>query len=290
MKISIDGRLVPERQASVSVFDHGLLYGDGVFEGIRIYNGRVFKLQEHLDRLYEGARAIAMTIPVSPAKLTRDVLAACRANRLRDGYIRLVVTRGKGSLGLSPHSCAKPRIIIIAASIQLYPKELYRTGMSIITCGTPRNLPEATNPRVKSLNYLNNIMAKIEAQNAGVPEGIMLNALGHVAEATGDNVFAVRRGALYTPPVWSGILKGITRDTVMELAAGAGVRVEESVMTRFDLYTADEIFLTGTAAEVIAVTKIDGRTIGDGAPGPVTCRLSQMFSKYARAHGTPIPA
>lgn len=288
MKICMNGKLVAGKDAKVSVFDHGLLYGDGVFEGIRIYNNRVFKLREHLARLYASAKAIALEIPVSPAKLERDVLATCRANRLRDGYIRLVVTRGPGTLGLNPFNCRKPQIIIIAATIQLYPKEMYETGMAVITAGTMRNLAEACNPRIKSLNYLNNVMAKIEAINAGVPECVMFNNLGQVAEASGDNIFIVRRGALVTPPVWAGILEGITRDTVMELARADGMPVIEEPMSRYDLFTAEEMFLTGTAAEVVSVTRMDGRRIGPGRPGPVTLRLARLYGEYARAHGVEI--
>lgn len=288
LKISINGKLVAEKDAKISVFDHGLLYGDGVFEGIRIYNGRVFKLPEHLDRLYDSARAIALTPPITKERMTRDVLAACAANKLRDGYIRLIVTRGPGNLGLNPYHCKKPWVIVIAAAIQLYPKELYETGMAVITAGTPRAQPEALNPRIKSLNYLNNILAKIEGINAGVMECIMLNSLGHVSEATGDNVFIVKNGALITPPPWSGILKGITRDTVMDLARAAGIPVREEVLARYDLFTADEVFLTGTAAEIISVTHVDGRPIANGKPGRLTLDLGAQFAAYARAHGTEI--
>lgn len=290
MKIHFDGKLVPERDARVSVFDHGLLYGDGVFEGIRIYNGRVFKLTEHLERLYDSAKAIRLVIPVPMKKLEAQVLDTCRANRLRDGYIRLVVTRGKGNLGLNPFTCKRACVIIIAASIQLYPKELYETGMAVITVPTARTANEAVNPRIKSLNYLNNILAKIEGLDSGAPEAILLNSLGQVAEATGDNVFVVRRGALITPPAWCGILEGITRNTVLDLAREAGIPAREEPLSRYDLYTADEMFLTGSAAEIIAVTKVDGRAIGAGQPGPVTVRLARTFSAYARASGTDIHA
>lgn len=288
MKVYINGRLVPKKEAVVSVFDHGLLYGDGVFEGIRAYNGRVFLLDEHIARLYDSARAIALKIPIRPKQMAAVVVATCKANRVRDGYIRLIVTRGEGTLGLNPYNCRRPQIICIAGAIQLYPKELYETGMAIVTVGTLRNHTEAVNPRIKSLNYLNNVLAKIEAINAGVMECILLNPQGYVAEASGDNVFIVRAGALITPPTWCGALRGITRDAVMRLATELGYPVREDVLTRYDLYTADEVFLTGTAAEIIGVTAIDRRPIGDGRPGPITRRLAAAFADYARSHGTPI--
>ena len=288
MKIYINGKMVPERDAKISVFDHGLLYGDGVFEGIRAYNGRVLALEEHVDRLYASAQAIDLKIPKSKDSMCKAVVRTCKANRIRDGYIRLVVTRGVGSLGLNPYLCEKPQIIIIAASIQLYPRKLYTSGMSIITVGTTRNVPEAINPRIKSLNYLNNVLAKIEAINSGVMECIMLNAQGYVAEATGDNVFLVGGDTLVTPPVWCGILDGITRKIVMRLAQELGFTMKEDVLTRYDLYTADEVFLTGTAAEIIPVVNIDRRTIGPGNPGPVTGKLVKAYRKYVREHGTEI--
>lgn len=288
MKVWINGRLVGEKDAKISVFDHGLLYGDGVFEGIRAYNGRVFLLDAHLARLWDSAKAIALTIPMSRDALTRAVVATCRANRLRDGYIRLVVTRGVGTLGLNPYLCRKAQTIIIAGSIQLYPPELYESGMAVVTVGTHRNLPEAVNPRIKSLNYLNNVLAKIEAINAGVMECILLNGQGYVAEASGDNIFLVRDRTLVTPPTWCGALRGITRDAVMRLAAGLGYDVREEVITRYDLYVADEVFLTGTAAEIIGVTTIDRRPIGNGRPGPVTRQLAAEFAAYARSTGEPI--
>jgi branched-chain amino acid aminotransferase len=288
MKVWINGKLYPEKNAKISVFDHGLLYGDGVFEGIRAYNGRVFLLDEHLDRLWDSAKAIALTIPMSREEMIDAVLEACRANRVKDGYIRLVVTRGVGTLGLNPYVCKSPQVIIIAGTIQLYPPELYKQGMSVVTVGTHRNLPEAVNPRIKSLNYLNNVLAKIEAVNAGVMECILLNAQGYVAEASGDNVFIVKGRTLITPPTWCGALRGITRDAVMRLAPPLGYEVCEDVLTRYDLYTADEVFLTGTAAEIIAVTTVDRRPIGEGRPGPITRRLAQEFAAYARSTGTPI--
>lgn len=288
MKIFLNGRLVDESRAMVSVFDHGLLYGDGVFEGIRAYNGRVFKLDEHLDRLYRSAKAIALVIPMAKDALARAVVRTCKANGVRDGYIRLVVTRGVGTLGLNPFNCKQPQVIIIAGGIQLYPKKLYETGLSIITVGTMRNQAEAVNPRIKSLNYLNNVLAKIEAMNAGVMECIMLNPQGYVAEASGDNVFALRGKTLLTPPPWCGSLEGITRAVVMELAPEHGLTVNENVMTRYDLYTADEVFLTGTAAEIISVVNVDQRVIGNGRPGPVTRKLAKHFHAYAQRSGTPI--
>jgi branched-chain amino acid aminotransferase len=288
MKIYMNGKIVPEKQAVVSVFDHGLLYGDGVFEGIRAYNGRVFKLDEHVDRLYRSAAAIALKIPMTKAEMAQAVVDTCKANRVRNGYVRLVVTRGVGELGLNPYLCKKPQVIVIAGAIQLYPKELYEKGMSVVTVGTVRNHVEALNPRIKSLNYLNNIMAKIEAINSGVLECIMLNPQGYVAEASGDNIFAIHGRRLLTPPSWCGALEGITRNTVIELAKEAGYEVAEDVMTRYDLYTADEVFLTGTAAEIISVTNIDRRTIGDGAPGRITGELCAAFRKLAANTGTPI--
>ncbi|HEY4953195.1 MAG TPA: branched-chain-amino-acid transaminase, partial [Verrucomicrobiae bacterium] len=262
MKIFIDGKFYSERDAKISVFDHGLLYGDGIFEGIRAYNGRVFKLKEHIERLFCSAKAILLEIPLSPGKISEAILATCRANKLRDGYIRLVVTRGVGTLGLNPRSCKKPSIIIIADKIQLYPPEYYQRGLDIITVPTVRNLHSALNPAIKSLNYLNNILAKIEANNGGCEEAVMLNAEGFVAECTGDNLFIVKNGELFTPPLSAGALYGITRQTVIELAEQSGLKVSEPNLTRYDLFNADECFLTGTGAELIPVVKIDGRVIG----------------------------
>lgn len=288
MKIYLNGKLVPERQAKISVFDHGLLYGDGVFEGIRSYNGRVFMLDEHVERLYRSAKAIGLTIPMTPLGMAGAVVRTCKANETMDGYVRLVVTRGVGTLGLNPYLCKKPQIIIIAANIRLYPKKLYDDGLKIVTVGTMRNHPEALNPCIKSLNYLNNILAKIEALNSGVMEAVMLNHVGSVAEATGDNIFIVRGKTLLTPPNSAGILEGITRNVVMELAREKGFDVRESTLSRCDLYTADEVFLTGTAAEVIGVVDIDARKIGDGSPGPVTRSLTKSFRRLASRTGTPI--
>lgn len=286
MKVYLSGKIVDEQDAKVSVFDHGLLYGDGVFEGIRAYHGKVFLLEEHVDRLYESAKAIALKIPMTQEEMCEAVLATCRANEIIDGYIRLVVTRGVGTLGLNPYLCDKPEIFIIAAEIQLYPKELYQSGLKVVTVGTMRNNPESINPRIKSLNYLNNVMAKIEAINAGVMECIMLNNQGQVAEASGDNVFVMKDGVLKTPPVWCGALDGITRRAVMQIAREAGIPVVEEVLQRYDLFTADEMFLTGTAAEVIAVTDVDRREIGDGTPGEITLDLQARFREYVKEHGT----
>ena len=288
MKIFLDGRLVNEQDAVISVFDHGLLYGDGVFEGIRAYNGRVFLLDEHIDRLYNSAKAIALEIPMSKSEMAQAVVKTCKANDIIDGYIRLVVTRGRGTLGLNPYLCEKAGVIIIAAKIQLYPHELYEKGLKIVTVGTIRNHPEAINPRIKSLNYLNNVMAKIEAINAGCLECLMLNHKGEVAEASGDNVFAVHNGIITTPPSSCGALEGLTRNKVIELAQDAGYKVREAVMARYDLYIADEVFLTGTAAEIISVTEIDKRAIGSGLPGGVTADLAKRYAECANSEGTPI--
>jgi branched-chain amino acid aminotransferase len=285
MKIFIDGRFCNERDAKVSVFDHGLLYGDGVFEGIRAYHGRVFKLKEHVDRLFYSAKAILLDIPMTPEKIAAAVLESCRVNKLRDAYIRLVVTRGIGTLGLNPRSCKNPSIIIIAGKIQVYPPELYARGMEIVTVPTVRNLHSAVNPAVKSLNYLNNILAKIEANNAGVEEAVMLNAEGFVAECTADNLFIVKNGELFTPPLSAGALYGITRQTVMELARQAGLKVSEPNLTRYDLFCADECFLTGTGAEIMPVIKIDGRAIGAGKPGIVTRQLVKEYHALTETSG-----
>lgn len=279
-KIYIDGTFYPKSEAKISVFDHGLLYGDGVFEGIRAYHGKIFLCKEHLDRLYEGAHYIALTIPVSKAEMEAILYQCLKENHLQDAYIRLVVTRGIGDLGLSPRRCPRPSLICIADSITLYPAEYYEKGLDIITTAVPSKNPEALNPRVKSLNYLNNILAKIEALNAGVEEAVMLNAQGYVSECTGDNIFIVKRGILKTPPPSAGILEGCTRNLVIRLAREAGLPVEEPMLQRYDLYNADECFLTGTAAEVIPVVRIDGRTIGNGTPGPITRTLLEKFRAY----------
>ncbi len=288
MKIYIDGIFYPEAEAKISVFDHGLLYGDGIFEGIRFYNGRVFRLEEHLERLWDSARAIMLKIPVSLEEMREATLESIRQNGLRDGYIRLLVTRGKGNLGLSPDRCPKATVIIIADKIQLYPAEKYEKGMVMVTCATRRATPAALLPAVKSLNYLNNVMAKIEATHAGADEGVMLNEQGYVAECTGDNIFVVKKGVVTTPPVYAGALCGITRNVVFEVCAELGIPIREVEMTRYDVYTADECFLTGTAAEVIAANELDTRPIGTGGPGPLTAKIIARFRELAQTTGTPI--
>lgn len=289
LTIYLDGQLVDESEAKISVFDHGLLYGDGVFEGIRIYNGRVFRLTEHLKRLYDCARAICMTIPISAEEMEKATVDTVAANGLRDGYIRLVVTRGVGSLGLNPYQCPKPSIIIIAANIKLYPASAYENGLKLITCSTRRPPHDVLSPQVKSLNYLNNVMAKIECLQAGCDEGIMLNAQGFVAECTGDNVFVIKNGHIYTPTVASGALDGITRRAVIGIVQGMGIPLHEVQMTRFDIYTADECFLTGTAAEALPAYMLDSREIGSGKPGPITLQIIEAFQNLANSEGTPVP-
>ncbi|MCI0538616.1 MAG: branched-chain-amino-acid transaminase [Verrucomicrobiales bacterium] len=288
MKIYIDGQFYSEKDARISVFDHGLLYGDGVFEGIRAYHGRVFKLKEHIDRLFCSAKAILLTIPMSHAEVMAATVETCRQNNLSDGYIRLLVTRGIGTLGLNPNRCERPSVIVIADKIQLYPKEYYERGLDIVTVPTTRNLHSALNPAIKSLNYLNNILAKIEANNAGVEEAIMLNAEGFVSECTGDNVFIVKGNQLLTPPLSAGALYGITRGIVLELGREKGMQVGEPNLTRYDLFNADECFLTGTGAELIPVVKIDGRIIGSGQPGPVTKNLVENYHALTKSTGEPI--
>ncbi|MHA3770598.1 branched-chain-amino-acid transaminase [Verrucomicrobiota bacterium sgz303538] len=288
MKIYIDGSFYSQADAKVSVFDHGLLYGDGIFEGIRFYNGRVFKLTEHLERLWDSAKAICLTIPMSFAEMEAAVLDTIRQNGLRDGYIRLLVTRGVGNLGLSPDRCPKASVIIIAATIALYPEEKYETGMDMVTCATRRMSAAALPPAVKSLNYLNNILAKIEANHAGADEGLMLNDEGFVAECTGDNIFIIKRGEVFTPPIYAGGLRGITRQVVFDICAEFGVTVKEIELTRYDIFTADECFLTGSAAEVIAAIKLDTREIGNGKPGPFTQRVVARFREITQSTGTPI--
>ncbi|MBI3616597.1 MAG: branched-chain-amino-acid transaminase [Candidatus Omnitrophica bacterium] len=285
LKVYFNGKLVDASEAHVSVYDHGLLYGDGVFEGIRSYNGLVFKLKEHADRLFESAHTLMIKIPLSKEELIQAVVATLKANKLTNAYIRLVITRGVGDLGLDPRKCSQPTVFIIADKIVLYPERIYKEGMEIITVPTPRNLPEALNPQIKSLNYLNNILAKIEAVNGGVEEALMLNPHGYVAECTGDNIFIVKKGTLITPPAYVGILKGITRGCVMELAGSARIPVKEQMMTRHDLFNAEECFLTGTAAEIAPVVRIDGRVIGEGRPGKVTLRLMRDFRRITKTAG-----
>lgn len=283
LKIWLNGKLVGREDAKITVFDHGLLYGDGVFEGIRVYNGRVFELDAHIKRLYESAKAIRLTIAISKSELAGAVEETVEANNITDGYVRLVVTRGVGTLGLNPFICKNSCIYIIADSIQLYPEELYEKGMSVISATTVRNHPLAIPPQAKSLNYLNNILAKIEALDNDVPEAIMYNHEGYVAEASGDNVLIVKDGVIYTPPAEAGALPGITQCVVIKLAKKEKIQVVEKNLTRFDLYVCDEFFLTGTAAEVIGIVEVDRRMIGDGKPGPITSLLRKKFFEYA--HG-----
>jgi branched-chain amino acid aminotransferase len=282
-KVWINGKLYAKEDARISVYDHGLLYGDGVFEGLRSYGGNVFRLEQHLARLWNSAKAILLEIPLSRQEIGRAIDETLKVNGLADGYIRLIVTRGAGSLGLDPNRTADPQVIIITDLIKVYPDELYREGLEIITASTLRNHPAALNPRIKSLNYLNNILAKIECMQAGCMEALMLNHKGEVAECTADNIFLVRGGTLVTPPTDAGVLEGITREAVIELARASGREVREVPITRHDVYIADECFLTGTAVEVIPVVKVDSRKIGSGTPGPVTRDLKERFHKLARS-------
>lgn len=286
--IYLDGKYVPEEEAKISVFDHGYLYGDGVFEGIRAYHGRVFRLKQHVDRLFDSAKAINLTIPLSKEEMSEVILETCRRNNLKDCYIRTVISRGKGDLGLDPNKCPVPTIVNIASSISLYPAELYVKGLEIVTVPTRRNISEGLNPRIKSLNYLNNIMAKMEANLAGAPEAVMLTQEGYVAECTGDNIFIVKNGVIKTPSTHLGALEGVTRSAVIELAEKKGIKVLETVLTRYDLFTADECWLTGTAAELIPAVKIDGRVIGTGRPGEVFNGLLKDFHELAKHDGTAI--
>jgi branched-chain amino acid aminotransferase len=281
-KVYINGKLFDKADAKISVYDHGLLYGDGVFEGIRIYGGKIFRLREHIDRLYESARHIGLEVPLNREQMMDAVQSTVSANAKKDGYIRLVITRGAGYLGLDPRRTSDPQVIIIVDDISLYPPELYDNGMEICTAATIRNHPNAVNPRVKSLNYLNNILAKMEAVRAGCSEALMLNHKGEVAECTGDNIFVVKHALLRTPPIDAGILEGVTRNAIIELARAASITVQEIALTRHDVYAADECFLTGTAAEVIPVVKCDGRPIGSGKPGPVTRQLRERFHQLVR--------
>ena len=286
--IYIDGQMLPASQAKVSVFDHGLLYGDGIFEGIRFYNGRVFRLEQHIRRLYDCARAILLKIPLTPEEMIAATCATVKANGLRDGYIRLVITRGVGPMGLSPFKCPTPSVIIIADAISLYSEESYRTGLTMATVATRRPSHDILSPQVKSLNYLNNIMAKVEAIQAGAEEGLMLNDVGLVAECTGDNIFIVRDGAISTPPLTAGALDGITRGTVFDIAQELGIPIRERDFSRHDVFIADECFLTGTAAEVIAAVKLDGREIASGKPGAITQQIIARFRELTQTTGTPI--
>jgi branched-chain amino acid aminotransferase len=287
-KIYIDGKFYSEANAKVSVFDHGLLYGDGIFEGIRFYNGRVFRLEEHLERLWNSARSICLDIPMTRQEMTKALLETIRQNHLRDGYVRLVVTRGVGNLGLNPEQCKNPSVIIIVATIALYHEDFYRKGLSIVTVATRRSNPASLNPAVKSLNYLNNVMARIEANLSGADEALMLNDAGNVAECTADNVFIIKHGQIFTPPITAGALRGITRSVVFDIGAEFDIKVIEADFTRHDIFVADECFLTGTAAEIIPVVKADGRLIGNGKPGAITMRIMARFREMTRETGTPI--
>jgi branched-chain amino acid aminotransferase len=288
MKIWLDETLVDEKDAKISVFDHGLLYGDGVFEGIRFYSGRVFRLEEHIRRLFDSARAILLKLPWTQEQVMQFTVDTIKANGLTDGYVRLVVTRGTGGLGLNPYLCERPSMFIIASTIQLYPEEYYTNGLAIVTCATRRPAPAALMPQVKSLNYLNNVMAKVEAIQAGAMEALMLNEQGYVSECTGDNIFLLKNGTLLTPPVADGALDGVTRHVILQLADQLGIPWKEQTLTRYDIFISDECFLTGTAAEVIPVIALDRRPIGDGKPGPLTLRFIEAFRALANSTGTPI--
>jgi branched-chain amino acid aminotransferase len=288
MQIYVDGEWLPKESAKVSIFDHGLLYGDGVFEGIRVYNRRVFRLAAHLDRLYASAKALALEIPVGPGEMAALVEEAVRRNRREDGYIRLVVTRGAGELGIDPTTCERPSVIIIVTDVRVYPRGLYAGGVKVITSATRQVSHEAQDPRIKSLNYLKNILAKIDAQHAGAHEAILLNTEGFIAECTADNLFVVRAGRLLTPSPQDGALEGITRGVILQLAAEAGIPTAEARLTRYDVYTADECFLTGTGAELMPVVEADGRCIAGGRPGPITLRLTDDFHTLVRREGQPL--
>lgn len=288
MKVYLDGEFVDKADAKISVFDHGLLYGDGIFEGIRLYEGNIFRLEEHLERFEFSAKALLLDLPWSRDEIREAVCESCRVNGLTDGYIRLIATRGEGDLGLSPWNCPRPSLIVIADKIALYPQEHYEVGLKIVTVPTRRNNPAALSPAIKSLNYLNNIMGKIEAQQFGALEGIMLNDQGLVAECTGDNIFVLHKGHIYTPSAQQGALKGITRDSIFEIATELGIPISEHEMTRYDIWNAEECFLTGTGAEVIPVVALDGRQIGDGKPGMVFKRILESFRRRVRAEGTRI--
>ncbi|MDW8263272.1 MAG: branched-chain-amino-acid transaminase [Phycisphaerales bacterium] len=282
LKVWLNGQLVDREKAVVNVYDHGLLYGDGVFEGIRAYNGRIFELEAHIRRFFDCAKAIRLALPYSPQQLAAAVEQTVKANGFTDCYIRPVATRGVGDLGIDPRKAPQPAVYIIADKIVMYPPEMYEKGISVITSAWVRNHNNATSPRVKSLNYLNNILAKIDANDAGVHDALVLNHLGHVSELTAANVFTVRDGRLYTPPLADGTLEGITRQTVMKLAGSAGISCMERSLTRFDVYTADEFFATGTGVELIPITRVDGRVIGRGQAGPVTVQLMQAFHRHVR--------
>jgi len=286
----VNGRFVPKDEATVSVYDHGYLYGDGVFEGIRVYNGRVFKLEAHVDRIFESAYTLQIQVPLSRKELTDAILETVRRTGLRDAYIRPVISRGAGDLGIDPRKCPRPNVVIIVDAIQLYPEEAYRKGLRMITTSTRQRPVDVLNPRVKTCNYLNNIMARIEVNRAGVDEGLMLTTSGHVAECTADNIFIVKKGRVLTPPIHVGILAGVTRQTVLDLCGNLGIPAAEQMLTLHDMYTADECFLTGTGAELGPVVELDGRKIGGGQPGPITLRILAAFRELAAREGTPVYA
>ncbi|MDN9012521.1 branched-chain-amino-acid transaminase [Brevibacillus laterosporus] len=286
--IYLNGEFVEKENAKISVYDHGFLYGDGIFEGIRVYNGNIFRLQEHIERLYESALSIMLVIPMKIEEMMDAVVETVRKNELRDAYIRLVISRGDGDLGLDPRSCKRANIVIIVEQLRLFPQELYETGLKIVTVPTRRNKPDALNPKIKSLNYLNNVMVRMEASMAGVSEALMLNSEGYVTEGSGDNIFLVKKGVIYTPPTYLGALDGITRQAIMDIARELGYVVKEEPFTRHDVYIADEVFLTGTAAEVISVSEVDARVIRDGKPGPVTKQLLEEFRRYVQEDGVKV--
>ncbi|PCN43199.1 branched-chain amino acid aminotransferase [Brevibacillus laterosporus] len=286
--IYLNGEFVEKENAKISVYDHGFLYGDGIFEGIRVYNGNIFRLQEHIERLYESALSIMLVIPMKIEEMMDAVVETVRKNELRDAYIRLIISRGDGDLGLDPRSCKRANIVIIVEQLRLFPQELYETGLKIVTVPTRRNKPDALNPKIKSLNYLNNVMVRMEASMAGVSEALMLNSEGYVTEGSGDNIFLVKKGVIYTPPTYLGALDGITRQAIMDIARELGYVVKEEPFTRHDVYIADEVFLTGTAAEVISVSEVDARVIRDGKPGPVTKQLLEEFRRYVQVDGVKV--
>ena len=288
MKVYINGKLFPQREAKVSVFDHGLLYGDGVFEGIRSHNGRIFKLDEHIDRLYESAHSIMLKIPLSKKQMVSELIRTLKANKLKDAYIRIEVTRGEGDLGLDPRKCLRPTVIIITHKIALYPEDFYLKGIELVTVATQRSIPKILDPQIKSLNYLNNILAKIEAINAGKQEAIMLSPEGYVVECTGENIFMVKKGELITPPVSLGALKGITRQTIMDIAGELGIPASEQIITRHNLFNADEVFLAGTAAQILSVSQIDGRVIGKNRQNLITRKLRDAFDSLTGSEGVEI--
>ncbi|RCX19883.1 branched-chain amino acid aminotransferase [Fontibacillus phaseoli] len=283
--IYLDGQFVTKENAKVSVFDHGFLYGDGIFEGIRIYNGNIFKCKEHLDRLYDSAKSIMLNIPLTYQEMEEALVETLRRNELRDGYIRLVVSRGPGNLGLDPNRCPKASVVIIVEQLAIYSEEAYKTGLKTVSVSTKRNLPDALNPKIKSLNYLNNILVKIQSNLSGAGEAIMLNAQGYVTEGSGDNIFIIKNGMITTPPCYLGALDGITRQAIIAICSNKGYKIKEEPFTLHDVYVADEVFLTGTAAEVIAVREVDGRIIGEGHAGPVTLKLLEEFRSIVDKDG-----